>query len=45
MERNISGVPVVDRDAKLVGIITRNDLFKILISLSGLGKKEFSSLF
>ncbi len=39
MERNISGVPVVDCDGKLVGIITRNDLFKILISLSGLGKK------
>lgn len=39
MERNISGVPVVDSDGKLVGIITRNDLFKILISLSGLGKR------
>ena len=39
MERNISGVPVVDCGGKLVGIITRNDLFKILISLSGLGKK------
>jgi acetoin utilization protein AcuB len=39
MERNISGVPVVDCDGKLVGIITRNDLFKILISLSGFGKK------
>jgi acetoin utilization protein AcuB len=39
MERNISGVPVVDSDGKLAGIITRNDLFKILISLSGLGKR------
>ena len=39
MERNISGVPVVDSDGNLAGIITRNDLFKILISLSGLGKR------
>ncbi|MGA2224083.1 MAG: CBS and ACT domain-containing protein [Syntrophobacteraceae bacterium] len=45
MERNISGVPVVDCDGKLVGIITRNDLFKILISLSGLGKKGIQFAF
>lgn len=34
----ISGMPVVDND-EIVGIITRDDLFKVLISLSGLGKK------
>jgi len=45
MERNISGVPVVGCDGKLVGIITRNDLFKILISLSGLGKKGIQFAF
>jgi len=45
MERNISGVPVVDCDGKMVGIITRNDLFKILISLSGLGKKGIQFAF
>ncbi len=39
MEKNISGVPVVDSSKKLVGIITRHDLFKILITLSGLGKR------
>ncbi len=39
MKHRISGVPVVDEQKKLVGIITRDDLFKVLISLSGLGKK------
>jgi len=38
MEHKISGVPVVDVGGKVVGIITRDDLFKVLISLSGLGK-------
>jgi acetoin utilization protein AcuB len=45
MESNISGVPVVDCVGKLVGIITSNDLFKILISLSGLGKKGIQFAF
>ena len=39
VEQNISGVPVVDSEGKLVGIITRNDIFKILTGLSGLVKK------
>jgi acetoin utilization protein AcuB len=38
MEHKISGVPVVDQGGKVVGVITRSDLFKVLISLSGLGK-------
>ena len=38
MEHTISGVPVVDDGGKVVGIITRDDLFKVLIALSGLGK-------
>lgn len=39
MRKKISGCPVVDEDGKVVGIITRDDLFKVLIMLSGLGKK------
>ena len=38
MEHKISGVPVVVEGGKVVGVITRDDLFKVLISLSGLGK-------
>jgi acetoin utilization protein AcuB len=39
MNRKVSGAPVVDEKGRVVGIITRDDLFKVLISLSGLGKK------
>lgn len=39
LQKKISGVPVVDRDNKLVGVITRTDLFRVLISLTGFGKK------
>ena len=35
----ISGLPVLDKKDRLVGIITRSDIFRVLISLSGLGKK------
>jgi len=45
MEHNISGVPVTDCNGKLVGVITRNDIFKILMSLSGLGKKGIQFAF
>lgn len=41
MTHNVSGVPVVDGSGKVVGIITRNDLFKALISMSGLGRHGF----
>lgn len=39
MENKISGCPVVDENGEIKGIITKNDLFKALISLSGLSKK------
>ena len=39
LEKRISGVPVVDEKGKIVGIITKNDIFRVLISLTGLGKK------
>ncbi|MHC1725802.1 MAG: CBS and ACT domain-containing protein [Syntrophobacteraceae bacterium] len=45
MEHNISGVPVTDHKGNLVGIITRNDVFKILVSLSGLGKRGIQFAF
>ncbi|MGC8492494.1 MAG: CBS and ACT domain-containing protein [Syntrophobacteraceae bacterium] len=39
MEHKISGVPVLNAAGNLTGIITRHDIFKILLSLSGLDKK------
>jgi len=40
LENNISGAPVVDNDKQLVGIITQADIFKVIISLTGIAKKE-----
>ena len=38
LEKNrISGVPVIDSDGQLVGTITQTDLFRVLISLTGVG--------
>jgi acetoin utilization protein AcuB len=39
LENKISGVPVVDKDGKVVGTITQTDLFKVLISLTGVGSR------
>ncbi len=39
LEKKISGLPVVDEKNQLIGIITRSDLFQVIISLIGLGKK------
>jgi acetoin utilization protein AcuB len=39
LEKKISGAPVVDVDNRLLGIITRSDIFRVLISLTGLGKQ------
>ena len=36
-KNKISGVPVVDADGQLVGTITQTDLFRVLISLTGVG--------
>jgi len=45
MKNKISGVPVVDKAGEIVGIITRDDLFKVLIALSGLGRKGIQFAF
>ncbi len=39
LTNGISGAPVVDKKGEIQGIITKNDLFKAMISLSGLTKK------
>jgi acetoin utilization protein AcuB len=39
LNNKISGAPVVDSKGDIVGTISQTDLFKALISLSGLGKK------
>jgi acetoin utilization protein AcuB len=37
-KNKISGAPVVDSDGQLVGTITQTDLFRVLISLTGVAK-------
>jgi acetoin utilization protein AcuB len=46
LHHRISGVPVVDYSGQVVGTITATDLFKVLISLTGVGQKgiQFSFL-
>jgi len=39
LNKKISGVPVVDYAGKVVGTITQTDLFKVLVSLTGLSKR------
>ena len=38
LKKKISGVPVVDSKGMLVGIITESDIFRVLLSLTGIGK-------
>ena len=39
LKNKVSGVPVVDEEGNVRGIITKNDLFKAMITLSGLSKR------
>jgi len=39
LKNKISGVPVLDHKGSLAGIITQTDLFRVIISLTGIGKK------
>ena len=45
LENKISGVPVVDKNDKIVGIITQSDLFRVLIALTGIGTKGMQFAF
>ena len=39
LDRNISGLPVLDREGRLKGVITQRDLFKVIVSLTGLKQR------
>ena len=39
LDHRISGLPVTDYQGRVVGIITQSDIFRALISITGLGKK------
>ncbi len=39
LRHNISGVPVVDQYGTVVGVVTQNDIFKTIISLTGAEKR------
>jgi acetoin utilization protein AcuB len=42
MQHNVSGAPVVDGAGQVKGVITKNDLFAALISMTGLTRKGVS---
>jgi acetoin utilization protein AcuB len=44
MEHRISGLPVVNDKGKVVGVITQGDIFKVLVSLTGIyrGRIQFA---
>jgi len=39
LSRKISGLPVIGPDEKLMGVITQNDVFRLLIALTGVGRR------
>jgi len=39
LEKKISSLPVMDEKNRLVGIITRSNIFRMLLSVTGMGKK------
>jgi len=39
LKHKISGVPVVDHEGQVVGTITQSDLFSVLMSVTGMGKR------
>ena len=39
LKNKISGVPVLDHKGKIAGVITQTDIFRLLISLTGIGKR------
>jgi acetoin utilization protein AcuB len=45
LKNKISGAPVVDQNGEMVGLITQTDLFRVLISLTGLGSRGIQFAF
>ena len=45
LKHKISGLPVLDHKAQLAGVVTQSDIFKALVSLSGLSKRGLSFAF
>lgn len=45
LTNKISGAPVVDHEGQLMGTITQSDIFKVLLSLTGLSKRGISFAF
>jgi acetoin utilization protein AcuB len=45
LEQKISGAPVVDGEGKMIGVITKNDLFRVLIALTGVGRRGIQFAF
>jgi acetoin utilization protein AcuB len=45
LKNKISGAPVVDHKAAVVGVITKSDIFKVLISLTAVGARGIQFAF
>ncbi len=45
LKNKISGAPVVNQNGEIVGIITQTDLFRVLISLTGVGSRGIQFAF
>jgi acetoin utilization protein AcuB len=45
LKEKISGVPVMGPDGTVVGVITQSDIFRALISLTGIGKRGIQFAF
>jgi acetoin utilization protein AcuB len=45
LKNKISGVPVVDQNGEIAGLITQTDLFRLLISLTGVGSRGIQFAF
>ena len=45
LKNKISGAPVIDNEGQVVGTITQTDLFRVLISLTGVGTKGMQFAF
>ena len=45
LRNKISGAPVVDQDGHVVGVITKDNLFQVLIALTGVGKRGIQFAF